>query len=78
MEYGKTRKNNSVIIHKTIPELKKYNAETFSETTGIEIQSQYWGGNRQLFMEGIAVEYFTNLVDPGSNVKIRVSFIYKL
>ena len=26
----------------------------------IEIQSQHWGGNRQLSMEGIAVEYFTN------------------
>ena len=29
-----------------------------SKTTGIEIQSQHWGGNKQLSMEGIADEYF--------------------
>ena len=28
--------------------LKKDNAEKFSMTTGIEIQSQHWYGNRQL------------------------------
>ena len=39
---------------------KKYYAEQFSKTTGIEIQSQHWGGNRKLSMEGIAVEYFLN------------------
>ena len=38
--------------------LKKYYAEKFSETTGIEIKTQNWGGNRQLSMEGIPVEYF--------------------
>ena len=25
------------------------------------------GGNRQLSMEGIAVEYFPNSIDPGNN-----------
>ena len=35
-------------------ELKKGYSQIFSETIGIEIQSQYWGGNRLLLMEGIA------------------------
>ena len=39
--------------------LKCY-AGTFSKKTGIEIQSQHWGGNRQLSMEGISVKYFPN------------------
>ena len=30
--------------------LKKFYSEIFSETTGIEIQSQHWGGNRKLSM----------------------------
>ena len=47
--------------------LNKYYAENFSETIGIEIKSQRWGGNRQLSMEGISVEYFPNLIDPGGN-----------
>ena len=34
--------------------LKKEYAETFNEKTCIEIQSQYWGQNRQLSMEVIA------------------------
>ena len=46
--------------------LKKDNYEIFSETTGIEIQRQHWGGNRQLSMEGIAVDYDPNYVDPVS------------
>ena len=47
----------SMIMHKkTSP--KKYYSEKSNETTGIEIQSQYWGGNTQLSMEGIVVEYF--------------------
>ena len=33
--------------------------------TCIEIQSQHWGGNRQLSMEGIAVEYFPTSIDTG-------------
>ena len=37
---------------------------------GIEIQSQHWGGNRQLSMEAISVEYFQNSIDPGINEKI--------
>ena len=48
---------------------KKDYAETFRETTVIETQSQHWGGNRQLYMEGIALEYFTGT----DNIKINVS-----
>ena len=33
-------------------------AEKISESTDIGIQSQHWGGNRQISMEGIAVKYF--------------------
>ena len=47
--------------------LKKYYSEKFSETTGIEIQSQHWGGNIKLSMEGIAVECFPTSIDPGIN-----------
>ena len=36
-----------------------------NETTVIEIQSQHWGGNRQLSMEGIAVDYDPNSIDLG-------------
>ena len=49
--------------------LKKIYAERVSEIIGYEIQSQRWGGNSQLSMEVIAVKYFPNLVDPGSNEK---------
>ena len=38
--------------------LDKYYAEKFSKTTGTEIQSQHWGRNIQLSMEGIDVKYF--------------------
>ena len=55
-----------VIIHENNIKLKKYYTEKFRETTGIEIQSQNWGGNRQLPMEGIVVEYFPNSIDPGN------------
>ena len=41
----------------------------FQWKTGIEVQSKDWGGNRQLSMEGIAVEYFMNSINPGSNKK---------
>ena len=59
MEFGKTRNHFSVIMHpKKNIKLKKYYTETFSETTGREIQSLDWGGNRQFSMEGVAVEYF--------------------
>ena len=40
--------------------LKKNYAKFFSKTTDNEIKSQHWKGNRQLSMEGIVVEYFTN------------------
>ena len=59
MQFGKTKnvffQDNS---SKNNTNLKKDYAEKFSKTTSIEIQSQFWGGNRQLPMEGIAVEYF--------------------
>ena len=42
-------------------------AEKFSEATGIQIQSQHWGGNRKLSMEAITVEYFPTSVDTGNN-----------
>ena len=45
-------------VSKNIIKLKKYYEEKFSETTGIEIRSQHWNGNRKLLMEGIDVEYF--------------------
>ena len=38
-----------------------------SVKTGIEIQSQRWGGIRKLSLEGIAVGYFPNSVDIGIN-----------
>ena len=57
MEFGKTRndyfKENT--RNKNL-KLKKYYAKKFSKTTGIEIQGKHWGGNRQLSMEGFAVE----------------------
>ena len=56
MEYEKTRNYFFMIMHKNNIKLKKDYAEKFNEKTGIEIQSQHWGGNRQLSMEDIAVE----------------------
>ena len=47
--------------------LKEYYEEKFSETTGIEIQSQHWGGNRKLSKDGIAIEYSPIFLDPGIN-----------
>ena len=69
MECGKTRDyyfhENQLKKMKS----KKYYAQKYSKKTGIEIQSQHWGGNRQLSMEVIAVEYFKNYVHTGSNEK---------
>ena len=45
--------------------LKKYCAEKFIESTGIEIQSQHWGDNRKLSIKVIVLEYF-----PNTNKKI--------
>ena len=56
-----------MIKHQKHLKLKKDYAEKFSEATGIEIQSQHWGGNIQLSMEGIAIEYFPTFVDNGKN-----------
>ena len=64
-----------MIMHKKNQNVKKYYAEKFSETTGIYLQIQHWDGNRQISMECIAVEYFTNSIDPGSNKK-NLHFIY--
>ena len=52
----------------------KYYAEKPIKTTGIEIQIQHWGRHSQLSMEVIAVEYFSNSIDPGSNEK-NINFI---
>ena len=41
--------------------LKEDYSEKSSETASIEIQSQRWGGNRNLSMEGISVVYFTSI-----------------
>ena len=64
MELGKNRNNflrdnesnNNIKLNKYYTE----NSENFSTTTSIEIKSQHWGGNGQLSMEDIAVEYFSN------------------
>ena len=37
----------SMIMHQKVLKLKKDYAEKSRETTGIEIQSQHWGRNRQ-------------------------------
>ena len=53
-------------------------AEKISEATSIEIQSQHCGGNRQLSMEGISVEYFPTSVDNGNNEEFFwIPLIYK-
>ena len=44
------------------------------QKNGIEIQSQHRGGNRQLSMEGIAVEYFPNSIDTGGNNNKKYEF----
>ena len=49
----------------------------FSETTGIEIQSQHWGVNIQLSMKGVAVENFTSSSDPGKNEGKSEFFSYR-
>ena len=36
---------------------KKYYAEIFSDTTGKEIQSQRWGGNRQVLAQHVRFFY---------------------
>ena len=47
--------------------LNIYWAGTLSEPTGIEIQSQHWGGNMQLSTEGITIEYFPDTDKVRSN-----------
>ena len=70
MECGKTRNYCfRAIASKNNIKFKKYYAE-IQQKNGIEIQSQHWDGNRKLSMEGIAVEYFPNLFDPGNNKEI--------
>ena len=67
MEYGKTRNDCLRANELKNIKLKIYYAKKFSEATGIEIQSQYWCGNRQLSIEGIAAEYFPTSIDTGNN-----------
>ena len=69
MKYGNTGNDFSWWCIKNNIKLKKHYAEKFSETTGIEIRSQHLDGNRKLSMEGSAVEYFLNSIDPGINEK---------
>ena len=57
MEYVNNRNDFSGIMHKINIKQKKDYAEKVRGKNGIEIQSQYWGVNRSLSMEGIAVEY---------------------
>ena len=57
-----------MILFKTTLKKKDY-AEKFSETTGIEIQSQHWGGNRKLSMEVIYVGYYPNTESLGNKEK---------
>ena len=51
-----------MIIHQKKFKLKIYYSEKFSKATGIEIQSQNWGRDRKLLMEGIDVKYFQLLL----------------
>ena len=37
-----------------------------SETIIIKIHNHHWGGNMQLSMKGISVEYFPNTINPRS------------
>ena len=41
---------------KKIYKVKERLCRKFSKETGIEMQSQHWVGNRQLSLEGFAVE----------------------
>ena len=66
-ECGKTR---NYFFRENSPKEFKVKKGLFrksSEVTGKEIQSQNWGGNRKLSIEGIAVEYFPTSVDIGKN-----------
>ena len=77
MECGKTR-NDCFLDNASKNNLKlriDY-AEKISKATSIEIQSQHWGGNRQLSMEGISVEYFPAFVDNGNNEEKSESLSY--
>ena len=73
MEYEKTRND---CYHDIAPnnniKLKTDYAEQFTKTTGIEILIQHQGGNRQISMEGIAVGYFPNSIDP-DRIHIKVT-----
>ena len=77
MECGNTRND---CFHDNAPKnnikLKKDYAEKFSETTSIEIQSQHWGGNIQLPMEVIDVEYSPISIDPGRNEEKYEFYLY--
>ena len=57
MEFGNTVPSQCI---KNTVELNKYYAEKFSETSGVEIQRQHWGGNIQLSIENIYVENITS------------------
>ena len=45
---------------KNLYKVKERLCRKVQQKTDTEIQSQHWGENSQLSMEGIAVEYFPN------------------
>ena len=76
MERGKTRIYCSrCITFKIYIQFKKNCEETFSKTTGIEIQGQQWGRISKLSMEDIDVGYFLNLSHPSSKEE-NMTFIH--
>ena len=77
MECGKTRNHFSSQQQKIEIEVKERLYWKIQQRIGIEIQSQYWDGNRQLSTEGIDVYYFTKKVDPWSNNNNLIRLMYK-
>ena len=76
MECGNTRND---CFHTNAPKKNiklKYIIKKNIKTTGIEIQGQHWGGNRQLSMEGIAIECFPISIYSGNNEEKSESHSY--
>ena len=65
-----------MIMYQKQYKVKEILCRKFSKASGIEIQIQDWFVNRLLSLEVIAVQYFLILIDPGSNEKILIPFIY--
>ena len=58
-----------MIMHKNQYKFLERLGRKIQKTTGNVIQIKHGGGNKQLSMEGIAVGYFKNSIDPGINGK---------